>query len=301
MIGRLENSVAQCGQLVAFWNRCHLHPFVIDERLMQQYLLAPGSSVWVYGRPWEGVLWARHGEIGVTLDAILVLPQRRRRGVGRALVERFAASLPPSTAWRFGGGSHHFVPGLPEALSEHHGFFTALGWQADWEAHDLLWQAPSPYGATTWDETRYGLLDASQGEQLAGLLSHFGPRWQRDTEARRQHLEGGRPEEMMGAFHEGALVGFCHIWSPRSYSLGPSTFWLERDAKTWGGIGPLGVHPDHRGFGFGAGVVESAMAYLRSRGAQQIGVDWTGLPDFYERCGFRRWLSYRGYHRPCDL
>lgn len=296
MSRRLENSLQHLAELVTLWNRCSTSPFLVDERLMRQYLEAPGSVVLVGGHElWEGAAWARHGSLGVTLDAVMVLPDARRRGVGRSLVEAFRDTLEPDVCWRFGGGNHHFVPGLPEQLREAHGFFSALGLVPDWHAHDLLWQAPQP-GLSEWDESVYRLVPAAETSDLRDLLAHFGRRWQEDTGRRCESLRAGRAEEMMGAYHQGRLVGFCHIWTPRSESLGPSTFWLDRGDDLWGGIGPLGVHPEQRGLGLGAGVVESSLAYLRKAGARRIGVDWTGLPKFYERCGFQPWLCYRGYH-----
>jgi predicted N-acetyltransferase YhbS len=189
-------------------------------------------------------------------------------------------------------------------MAQAHGFFSALGLVADWHAYDLQWTSPGEGGAgdparaaaTSWDESVYRPISASEVADLRHLLCYFGRRWQEDTERRCQRLREGRSEEIMGAFQEGRLVGFCHIWSARSQTLGPSTFWLDRGDDLWGGVGPLGVHPEQRGLGLGAGVVESSMAYLRRAGALRIGVDWTGLPKFYERCGFRPWLSYRGYH-----
>lgn len=299
MIAVLENSVARSRELAGFWNLCLHNPFRMDERLMREYLAFAGALVITAGEPWKGVLWGRLGELGVTLDAVMVLPAYRRCGVGRALVESFSGRFAPQGGWRFGGGSRHFVPGLPQQLSSAHGFFSALGCLPDWEAHDLLWERPSSNVDLAWDETVYRLITESQTEELERLLLHFGRRWQTDTGARCRNLERGCPEEIMGAYHRGELVGFCHIWSARSQNLGPSTFWLSRGDSDWGGIGPLGVHPNCRGLGLGAGVVESSMAYLRGQGAQRIGVDWTGLPAFYERCGFQRWLSYRGY-RPAE-
>ena len=293
----LLNSLAHVPALVDLWNSSTPAPFRMDERLMRQHLEYPGALVLVQGEPWRGALWARQGTLEATLDALVVRSASRRQGIGRALIGAFRDSLEPNVSWRFGGGNHHFVPGLPDCLAKAHGFFSALGLVADWHAHDLLWQSESSsVGARGWDEPTYRLVGGDEVGDLRDLLRHFGRRWQEDTESRCQSLKAGLPEEIMGAYHHGKLVGFCHIWSPRSRTLGPSTFWLDRSDSAWGGVGPLGVHPDLRGLGLGAGVVESSMGYLRQQGAERIGVDWTGLPAFYERCGFKPWLTYRGYH-----
>jgi GNAT superfamily N-acetyltransferase len=296
MIVSVQNSLQHLEGLVALWNGASSAPFLMDTQVMRQWLEAPGASVLLEGDPWRGALWARQGPLGATLDALLVLPRERRRGVATRLLNAFRDSLEPRVGWRFGGGSHHFVPGLPDGMSQAHGFFSRLGLVPDWEAHDLLWTPPCGAAQRAWDRATYRLVQPPESAALAELLRHFGKRWQEDTESRCRLLRQGLPEEIMGAFHEQRLVGFCHIWSPRSRQLGPSTFWLARQDGLWAGIGPLGVHPEQRGLGLGAGVVEAAMAYLRCAGAQRIGVDWTGLPKFYERCGFRPWLSYRGYH-----
>jgi GNAT superfamily N-acetyltransferase len=301
MIAPLQKPLEQLDRLVEHWNRCSRPPFVMEPRLMREYLSYPGAQLWRVGHPWKGVLWARQGPPGITLDALMVLPEWRRQGVGRELLEGLAQAVEPGVSWRFGGGSRHFVPGLPEQLGEAHGFFTALGLVPDWHAHDLLWQADSSQQSlTSWDESLYRLVGPAESEALQELMRQFGKRWQDDTALRCQALRAGAPEEIMGAFQKGRLVGFCHVWSARSQTLGSSTFWLDRSDSAWGGVGPVGVHPDQRAQGLGVGVVEAALAYLRERGARRIGVDWTGLPEFYERCGFQRWLSYRGYH-PAEL
>ena len=296
----LKNCLDKLTELVGLWNDCAVEPFWMDRLLMRQYLQAPGAIVWVEGSPWRGALWARIGPHATTLDALWVKPDSRRQGVGRRLLSAFRGALSPSVGWRFGGGEHHLVPGLPAQLSHHHAFFERHGLVADWHAHDLLWKESGQEKAV-WDKSVYRLVELGQLEQLAGLLRHFGARWQTDTALRAQALSQGSAEEIMGAFQAERLVGFCHIWSSRSGRLGPSTFWLPRqDTAVWGGIGPLGVHPEVRGRGYGAGVVEASLAYLRERGAKLIGVDWTGLPEFYEGRGFRRWLDYRGYHPAAD-
>lgn len=284
--------------LVDFWNRCAPEPFAMDRRAMLEYLRFPGAQVWTEGHSWRGLLWGRPNASPPSLDALLVLPEHRRQGHGRRLVQAFTRRL-TSPAWRFGGGERHWVPGLPEACRQAHGFFLALGMVPDWEAHDLLWQASELHPRWPWPPSRFRLLHPQEAPRLVELLQHFGRRWQRDTERRLQAWNQGSEETVMGGFEQGRLVAFCHMWTPWSRELGPSTFWLERQRDLhWAGIGPLGVHPELRGRGLGVGVVQAALHCLRQRGIQRIGVDWTGLPEFYLRCGFSPWQRYRGYHAP---
>lgn len=267
---------------------------------MRQYLAFPGSIVLVAGQPWKGAIWGRDGDHGSTLDAVLVSPRERRQKVATKLVKELSRRLNLRSPLRFGGGSHHFVPGLPQQFASFQNFFTSIGFVADWQAYDLLWR--SSHHTTTSSPCllppdRYRLIDLEHSEKLTALLTHFGKRWQDDTKLRIEANREGCKEEVMGAFLEGELVGFCHLWTRSSKRLGPSTFWLERTDNLWGGIGPIGIHPTQRGQGLGLGIVQASIDYLKGSGITKVGVDWTGIPGFYKACGFRPWISYQGYHQ----
>lgn len=292
---RLKDPLSHVEPLLALWNEASTPPLLIDSRLLHQYLDQPYAAVYTIGLPWKGILFARpNPELG-TLDAILVHPQHRTQGLGRQLLNHAVSELWPNTSWRFGGGSHHFVPGLPQELASSHTFLIKLGLTPDWLAHDLLWTLPNTH-PLLWDRSVYRLITSQEEHELSTLTTHFGLRWQTDTAKRMIGLKSGKKEEIMGAYHGETLVGFCHAWTPDSTHLGPSTFWLDRSDKAWAGIGPIGIHPRYRGLGLGSGIVKATLSYLQQQGATRIGVDWTGLPTFYEGCGFKRWLSYRGYH-----
>ncbi len=234
-----------------------------------------------------------------SLDALLVDPEERRCGLGTALLSEVLKLMPEPRSLRFGGGAYHLVPGLPEGWREAQETFANWGFQPDWTAHDLLWEA-SDTGLRTFelsDADRVRLIEPAQYLKLKSLMSLFGARWQRDTEWRSDGSKLGSDEEVMGAFQDDHLIGFCHLWSPRSARLGPSTFWLDRSDGGWGGIGPVGVHPDHRGTGAGSRLVRAALQHLQLRGARRIGVDWTAVPEFYAKSGFRPWQCYRGWIR----
>jgi len=73
---------------------------------------------------------------------------------------------------------------------------------------------------------------------------------------------------------EGKIVGhiaFSRVF-PDDGSLG------------WFGLGPVAVHPDHRGQGIGGELVSAGLALLREQGA--AGCLVVGEPAFYERFGF---------------
>lgn len=296
---------AQTQGILSLWARAVPHPFQLKADLWQQILELPISQenalqclAAFSGSKLLGLALVRLGAPTI-LDAILVDPEARRQGLGTALLQQALGLRREPGPLRFGGGPYHLVPGLPVSWQTAESVFTRWGFRADWMAHDLLWEeSTSPIPSWVSPKTeQVRLLQPQEFPALKSLMSLFGQRWQRDTAWRSDSGRLRPNEEVMGAFKAGQILGFCHLWSPRSTRFGPSTFWLDRSDGAWGGIGPVGVHPDHRGTGAGSRLVRAALQHLQQGGARRIGVDWTAVPEFYQKCGFRTWQCYRGWIR----
>ncbi len=311
----------QEGELLELWAEAASSNLRIDRVLWRQIAELPlppveriaGYAVKVSSRPDPvGLILFRDGPIP-TIDAFLVRPQHRNRGLGSALLKGALTHLQgDSRAVRFGGGSYHLVPGLPEdgAPARSPSSWPAarlllrFGFRPDWWAHDLLGRLPaaSHFPPTSGDPITARLLGPPDAEALRAVLTRFGARWGRDTEWRlRCGPDWSAREEIMGVFRGVDLLGFCHLWSSRSNRLGPSVFWLDRGASDWAGIGPVGVLPQERGAGLGGRLLDASLSYLQARGVASVGVDWTSIPEFYATRGFTVARSYRGYLRSASV
>lgn len=283
-----RNNVLKC------WNDWFPPDYKIDERLFSQLTVdhpswLGGRDSWLFLNESEivGFLLARPHHQETIIDALAVHPDHRRRGIATALTEHLGTGR-----IRFGGGPAHFVPGLPSQWNGAREFFLSRGFVPDWHAEDLhlaLGERPNDFRSCQTQDHN-AVLDMVAGE--------FSRRWTDDTRAR---FENGDTQDVI-LIKEGEMpVAFCQAWHYKSHLLGPSVFWLRSRCAKFGGIGPVGVKASHRGRGLGYRVVEEALNYLADQGVEEVVVDWTSIGPFYEKNGFERWRTYRGFHRPASL
>lgn len=276
--------------VVEAWNHWLPAQFAIDERLLRQVTF--GHSSWRWNRSilaWEegrlqALLIARDHEQFIVIDALIVDPDRRRRGVGRQLISNLG-----KRPLRVGGGPCHFVPGLPRAWDDSRRFLEKLRFVKDWLAEDLYLRLDARTGPFTCCTSQDNL------PVVQFVREEFSVRWTNDTIAR---FQAGDHGDIVIIKDEDNPIAFCHTWHFGSNLLGPSVFWLRNSCDTFGGIGPVGVAKSARGRGLGKQVVLEALNYLTSVGATEVVVDWTSIGDFYQKCGFVPWQAYDGYHRP---
>lgn len=84
----------------------------------------------------------------------------------------------------------------------------------------------------------------------------------------------------------------CVIQQENSGAVLAHSLIFKREIKTSQGILPVGalatvcVHPDYRGYGWGADIVSSAFRVMPELGAE-VSLFQTGVPQFYEKLGGR--------------
>ncbi|HBP26164.1 MAG TPA: hypothetical protein DD618_04360 [Acholeplasmatales bacterium] len=123
-------------------------------------------------------------------------------------------------------------------------------------------------------------LETPEEKQVVLLMikSNFSSRWFDD-------VKDAEPKEFVGLFENGKIIGFVRISHPDFRKLANSTNLYPR-YRCLGGIGPLGIISEHRGRGLGEFMVRYAVGELFEMGCSDVIVDWTGLIDFYKKCGF---------------
>jgi GNAT superfamily N-acetyltransferase len=113
---------------------------------------------------------------------------------------------------------------------------------------------------------------------LEFVKKNFALRWYND-------IKNCLKEEFIVALEKNKIIGFVRISDPSYPKLFNSTL-LYPLYKKLGGVGPLGIDQEKRGLGIGKRIVQHAINTLFTRGCSDIIVDWTGLIDFYKKCGF---------------
>lgn len=309
--------------LLELWNACAQDRFPLTERALRNLLEGSARTTSVASlvvregdrRPAGWVLARAHSGSVPALErfrcrggiaALCVRPDRRRQGIGRALLEAAEAHLA-------GHGvliaetlvePFHLMPGVPEDFPAVLAFLAAQGFQETSRCMDLE-------GDMSAYEVPVAVLEklrtATPGVQIRPLReiersgfvrfvrAEFPGTWQFLAE---EHAAGGRLEDVVVAVEDGAVIGFCMVHDPGTPALAGSTTWFPALGPAYGGLGPIGMGAAQRGRGLGLALLCLALDHQRRRGVRRMVIDWTTLEDFYARAGFRPWRRYVQMTKP---
>ncbi|MEO8229170.1 MAG: GNAT family N-acetyltransferase [Chloroflexota bacterium] len=245
------------------------------------------------------------------LQAVVVAPSWRRRGVGRALVRAVAPIGRETAADRLtaGGGLFYLWPGVPEDLPAAAPFLEGLGFRFEpGPSYDLRGDVstmpPLEVEGARAVLAAAGLAlaparDTDRDPMLRFLLAEFGGAWWHDVG---WFLEaGGEPGDVLllrtgeGASDgagEGSIRGFARIHTPASRPPGWPMYW-RADSPTAGGLGPIGIAAALRGRGLGRALLVLALDRLGRLGHPDVVIDDTTLLGYYGPHGFAPWITYR--------
>ena len=301
--------------LVDLWNAAFGPGFPATERLLRQtlehdpYLEPEGNLVardgnrivgWVLAKSMAHVdepMAEFRGRGGI--GALCVLPEFQRCGIGTLLADR-AEALLAAKGSKVGTlyFPHHFLPGVPLENTAALEFFKKRGYTGGGLAHDLWrditeYSVPDKVWATLRSETQVEIRPALPGEEAAlqeMVTREFSAGWSYST--RFHFVHGGRPSDIIVAVEKGEIIGFCHTVDFTSNWLLPNVYWHHLLGPFYGGLGPIGLAAAHRGRGLGLALTALAVADLKGRGVTRMGIDWTGIVDFYAQLGFSVWKTY---------
>ena len=196
---------------------------------------------------------------GKHLRLIAVDRERRRRGVGRALL-RDAESRGAYVVAAEPG--NYFTPGVLASDSTTLNFFAAHGYRETARTQNLEVDLPAGggAGAPLRSDQRERVLDFIEGA--------FGPIWR---------FEASHGATIFSVEHEGKIAGF-------------STH--DANNRGLGFFGPTGVASDLRGRGLGRQLLLASLTDLHQHGYRKAIIPWTESIDFYRKaCGAR--LAHR--------
>jgi GNAT superfamily N-acetyltransferase len=227
------------------------------------YDIATVAEEKCFGRGFEGEAVATvYGDFdgmavtcGKHLRLMAVDRQRRRRGIGRALL-RDAESRGARVIAAEPG--NYFTPGVVAADHSTLAFFQSLGYGETARTQNLEAELPAGEGAGTPPRS-------DRREDVLNFIEHhFGPIWR---------FEASLGATIFYVEHEGQIAGF-------------STH--DANNRGLGFFGPTGVAPQWRGRGFGRQLLLASLADLGSRGYRRAVIPWTEAIDFYRNaCGAR--------------
>jgi predicted N-acetyltransferase YhbS len=239
------------------------------------------------------------------VDAIAVIPGFQRRGIGAVLLDWAEDWLAQHecTRFRLGGSLRPFAAGLPVALGVE-GFFRRRGYAERpggkyvWDVARSLRESASPWDngcamiAGVRDSQSSEVRSVRPGEEgavEAFLRREFPGRWR--FEFQEFLAGGGRVSDYLVLLTERGIDGFCQLTFEDS--LRPlDRFFMHGLPRPWGQLGPIGVSQGSRGRGHGATLLAAGLERLRAAGVDGCVIDWTNLPEFYSKFGFRAYRQY---------
>lgn len=301
------------------------HPgFRIDDRLVAQNVYTPFDGLAV-------AAWGSHAGddlVGFALAKTLVRPipdyagpergwisllavdpgARDQRGVAAdphavgsdllATVETDLAATGVETV-RFGGDPQNFLAGLPAELADDYRPLLAdAGYERQRTVYDLAGEITGFEPPERVERVRADADDLAvervapdrADDLLAFLADQFPGRWRYEAE-NIDRIPGGVSDYWV-LRHAGSVVGFARTNPPDSPFRGPNANWGWRLGEKFCGLGPLGVHEDYRGRGWGLFMLSEIIESLRDDGVEHVVIDWTTLVDYYGKLGFEPWLAY---------
>ena len=231
------------------------------------------------------------------LDAIAVLPEYQRRGIGGALLAWAESWFREHGATRIslGASMRPFAPGLPSTLGDgaffrRRGFVGRSGSERAWDlAHDLRDYITPPTAQKAGGVQIRPVRPGEEEAVLGFLRREFPGRWRFEFEA---HLsEGGRISDFIALWTERGVDGCCLLTFEDSRRP-LDRFFPHALPKPWGQLGSIGVGADTRGKGYGAALLDGGLRWLKNAGVAGCVIDWTGLLDFYGKFGFTPYREY---------
>jgi GNAT superfamily N-acetyltransferase len=271
------------------WMEALRHSWPIEREMLGRY--AEDGFVLMDGDRALGlVLFERAPDKG-SINDIVVRPDARRQGIGKALLRRALqeithtsrgrVSWPPPDYVTLGGGYHYLWPGIPDGLAESRGFFDAvLGWPFSEPSYDMtmrldgfsppaeLYRRPAAAGIT------FRLAAPDDMPQIIAFEELHFFMW---TRYARNHA----PEDIVVGVDGGRQVVAALVLDM------PPIVWSGVFGSSAAEIGAVGVDPSRHNLGIGTGLVARACEFLRDRGVEVAVLRWLYRVNFYHRVGFR--------------
>ncbi|MDR0433081.1 MAG: mycothiol synthase [Bifidobacteriaceae bacterium] len=222
----------------------------------------------------------------------VVAPAHRRQGIGRAILQTLRGAPGELRAWAHGD--------LPAAR----GFAAAVGATRVRQLLSMRTEITPPTGSSALAAGEVGLREFVEGEDSAAWVELNALAFANHPEqgalgavdlARRLaqpwYVAGDLIMAVTCADGEGAASAAGYVWVK-----------VDPDDEGVGEIYALGVHPEHRGRGLGAVLLEAGLARIAARGLGQaklyVDADNAAAVRLYQRRGFRQVTADAVYALP---
>jgi GNAT superfamily N-acetyltransferase len=280
-------------QIIKYWNQDFFDTFPLDRRLFEQkiinnrFTLFDESFVLFDDDKYLGSIVLKQQVDTLFISLIHVAKSERLKGYGKKLVKHAMTVMQKRQLKDIiiGRDNDCLFSGLFVNNNElTHKFFLDIGFKKNHDNFNLI-SGSRPGNSISRDGyfVRVVSSDAEKEEVLKLIKQNFSERW---------HEEVSRSllEDIYILLHRNKIIGFVNTANPKSpvFSNSMNLYLLFKNLF---GMGPLGLDKDYQGQGLGTYLVNVTLKDLFDRGASEVMVDWTGLVDFYKKCGFERIFS----------
>ncbi|WP_155120449.1 GNAT family N-acetyltransferase [Haloprofundus marisrubri] len=310
---RLTNHKSVC-EGIDCWNQTH-PSFAIDDRLVSQNVFAPYDNldVTAWGAFENDSLLASaickrlSAPVPSYLDtnagwiSLFVVDEHteNRDEIARSLLAKAEEDLTQQgvTHLRVGGDPQQFLAGLPSRDIEFELYRRVIeeaGYTSETVVTDLHREIAD------FDAESFRIsVDASLSvkrvrrdptELLSFLSEEFPGRWQYEAE-NICRVPGGSTDYWLLEYQD-KTVGFARTNTVGSAYRGGNVNWASAFEGSVCGLGPLGIHSDYRGRGWGLWMLATILSRFQNMGYTHALIDWTELVEYYGKLGFEPWLDY---------
>lgn len=302
------------GSVLAAWQSAFGDQFRIEERALRAVAHTDGPyrvgehfvarhADQIVGFAFTQLVKPLDEPLSGSLCAVGVARPYWRQGIGRALVSTACESIQQSGGQqaRLGGHVPRFFCGVPDCLPAAMDFFVAQGFALHNEQNRVwdLTQDLATYQTPPQLEARIresGLtIRTAEPDDYADVIAFHAREFRNWQPEYAYFIRVGDGRDILLARDEsGAVVGSLIMFMPRSHQLRGDVIWWAALGEPLGSLAAVGVGESGRGKGIGAALVARGSEFLKAQGVRVAHIGWTGVPEFYEKAGYRRWQSFLG-------
>jgi N-acetylglutamate synthase-like GNAT family acetyltransferase len=269
------------------WNQEFKSSFPITEELFKAkiidsaYTLKKESICLYLEKEYVGSVILKGHDNNLYVSFIHIKNDKRNKGYGELLINEIKKLAEEKKYKKIILGSDPdciFSGVFMEKNDDVHRFFSNQGFTRDYINYNLI-AYETPKRVPVPDD--YDIRKAEEKDRLELLdfiKAHFSERWLNE-------VRENKINQVYVLLHEDKIIGFVNTALSQNHHY-PNSLNLYQLFDNLAGIGPLGLAPDFQSRGLGKGFVNYVMRDLFDSGASEVMVDWTGLIDFYKKCGF---------------
>ncbi|KAJ53078.1 putative N-acetyltransferase YhbS [Clostridium tetanomorphum] len=202
-----------------------------------------------------------------------------------------------------GRDTFHFFPGVPLEFKDGYKFFNKRGYKDSYSSSDLICDISSIDFSKLKNLKRlklnenkeYVVLPFNKDEEeklICFFKEAFPGRWLEAIKYALNNDADGEDIIIMKDIKKDIVIGFSRVYHKDSKVIGPPIYWRKLLGENFGGLGPIGIHPQYRQKTLGLTLLFKSLEILKNRHVENICIDWTELYKFYGIFNFIPWKSY---------